>query len=183
MPEFDLPPGDYVFMAFLGCGPMSAYDVKKAMAGTVNFFWSAAHSQVYQQARRLVRDGFIAERDDESSRRRRILSLTPKGEQALGAWLHTPAPLFRVYDEAIAKVFFGDQAGRESVLGVLEDQRRRHGELLAAYEQMALALSNWDPGPAPPYQALTLKLGLSLERAWMAWLDETIAALRSTGRK
>src|SRR6266851_1034508 len=94
MPELDLPPGDYVFMAFLGCGPMSAYDVKKAMAGTVNFFWSAAHSQVYQQARRLVRDGFIAERDDESSRRRRILSLTPKGEQALGAWLHTPAPLF-----------------------------------------------------------------------------------------
>src|SRR5258708_17724454 len=109
-------------MAFLGCGPMSAYDVKKAMAGTVNFFWSAAHSQVYQQSRRLVRDGFIAERDDVSPRRRRILSLTAKGEQALAGWLHTPAPLFKVYDEAIAKVFFRDQAGRDSRLLVLEDQ-------------------------------------------------------------
>lgn len=168
-------------MAFLGCGPMSAYDIKKAMAGTVNFFWSAAHSQVYQQARRLVRDGFIAEREDKSPRRRRILSLTPKGKQALGDWLHTPAPLFKVYDEAIAKVFFREQAGRDSVLEVLEDQQRRHSHLLALYEQMAVVLSLWDPGPDPPYQAMTLKLGVSLERAWMLWLEEAIATLRGSG--
>jgi hypothetical protein len=77
-------------------------------------------------------------------------------------------------------VFFGEQAGKDSVLEVLEDQRRRHGELLAVYEQMARGLSLWDAGPAPPYQTLTLKLGLSLERAWMVWLDETIAVLRAT---
>src|SRR5579864_872488 len=72
--EGSQPAGDFVFMAFLALSPMSAYDVKKAMAGTVSFFWSAAHSQVYQQARRLVRDGFVAEEAGDNPRRRRLLT-------------------------------------------------------------------------------------------------------------
>jgi PadR family transcriptional regulator AphA len=172
-----LTPGDFVFMAFLGCGPMSAYDIKKAMAGSVNFFWSAAHSQVYQQARRLVRDGYVEETDPTSARRRRILSLTPAGREALAGWLAAPAPMFRSYDEAIAKLFFGDQANPADLVAMLEDQHRQHAALLASYEGMATGLGAWDWGDSPPYPVLTLKLGISIERAWLAWLAETIAVL------
>jgi PadR family transcriptional regulator AphA len=174
-----LAPGDYVFMALLGWAPMSAYDVKKAMATSVNFFWSAAHSQVYQQAKRLVRDGYVEETDAGSPRRRRLLSLTPAGREALAGWLRSPAPLFRSYDEAIAKLFFGDQSEPAALAAMLEDQQRRHGELLSTYEAMASVLSGWDPGSVPPYPLLTLRLGLRIERAWTEWLAETIALLRA----
>lgn len=180
-PSPPLAPGDYVFMAFLGWGPMAAYDIKKAMAGSVNFFWSAAHSQVYQQAKRLARDGYIAEGGQDSPRRRRLLHLTDRGRAALDAWLRAPAGLFRSYDEAIAKVFFGDQSEPAALAAMLEDQQRQHGDLLAAYEGMAVALSGWDPGASPPYPLLTLRLGIGIERAWMAWLAETIAVLRAAG--
>lgn len=178
-----LSPGDYVFMAFLGIGPMSAYDIKKAMAGSVNFFWSAAHSQVYQQARRLVRDGYLDEGETEGTRRRRTLSLTPSGREALGAWLRQPAPLVRVYDEAIAKVFFGDQAGPAALVELLEDQQRRHSELLVAYECIGQALSGWDPGDSPPYQLMLNRLGVDVERVWLGWVDEMLPLLREAARR
>lgn len=177
-PEPSLAPGDYVFMAFLGCGPMSAYDVKKAMAGSVNFFWTAAHSQVYQQARRLVRDGFVEESPGDNARRRRILSLTPAGRKAVAAWLAGPAPLVRSYDESIAKLFFGDQGDPADLAAMLEDQRAQHAALLASFEGMAAGLGAWDWGTMPPYPVLTLRLGVRVERAWVEWLDETIAVLK-----
>src|SRR5205823_9098806 len=54
----ELPAGDHIFLAFLLWGPASAYDIKKTMTISVSNFWSAAHSQVYQQATRLLRDGY-----------------------------------------------------------------------------------------------------------------------------
>ncbi|HEU5001235.1 MAG TPA: PadR family transcriptional regulator [Actinomycetota bacterium] len=172
-----LPAGDYVFMAFLALGPMSAYDVKKAMAGTVSFFWSAAHSQVYQQARRLVRDGLVAEEAGDNARRRRLLTLTPAGRAALESWLHSPEASVRYYDEALAKVFFGDQVGPAALVAMLRGRRTRHADLLAGYQQMEPALRMWDPGGSPPYPLLTLRLGIRLEQGWVEWLDETIATL------
>src|SRR5579872_4728801 len=115
-------------MALLGLGPMSAYDVKKAMATSVNFFWTAAHSQVYQQARRLVRDGYVEEAGPGNARGRRTLSLTTAGREALGAWLRSPAPLVRSYDEATAKLFFGDQSDLPSLIAMLEDQASQHSQ-------------------------------------------------------
>lgn len=172
-----LPAGDYVFMAFLAVNPMSAYDVKKAMATTVSFFWSAAHSQVYQQARRLIRDGFITEEPGDNPRRRRLLTLTPAGRAALESWLHSPEASVRYYDEALAKVFFGDQVGPASLVAMLREQRARHASFLAGYELMEPGLRLWDPGGSPPYPLLTLRLGIRLERGWVEWLDETIATL------
>lgn len=172
-----LPAGDYVFMAFLAVSPMSAYDVKKAMATTVSSFWSAAHSQVYQQARRLVRDGYVAEEPGNNPRRRRLLTLTAAGRAALEAWLHSPQASVRYYDEALAKVFFGDQVGPASLVAMLRRQRARHASFLAGYEVMEPALRQWDPGASPPYPLLTLRLGIRLERGWLEWLDETIATL------
>src|ERR1041385_6040905 len=91
-PKPTLNPGDYVFLAFLSGGSLSAYDIKGLMASSVSFFWSAAHSQVYQQAARLLRDGYLAEVATVDPRGRRLLALTPDGQGALSAWLGPPAP-------------------------------------------------------------------------------------------
>src|SRR5205807_9587004 len=104
MPNSSLSPGDHVFLAFLANGPATAYDLKKEMTASVNFFWSAAHSQVYQQATRLVRDGFVEERPVGDGRQRRMLSLTATGRAALEEWLRQPAASYRIFDESLAKL-------------------------------------------------------------------------------
>jgi PadR family transcriptional regulator, regulatory protein AphA len=178
MSSEQLAPGDYVFMAFLSGGAASAYDVKKLMEWSVSFFWSAAQSQVYQQASRLLRDGYIEEKATVGPRGRRLLALTEKGRATLDVWLRSPAPLYRVYDQSLVKLLFGAQGGRSAIIAVLEDQRIRHLELLAEYERLQLALSSHDPGDTPPYERMTLELGIRIEHAWIPWLEETLARLK-----
>lgn len=93
----DLPRGDYAFLAMLLLAPMSPYQIKKAMQGSISHFYSAAHSQVYQQASRLVRDGYVKEKEAPGGRRKRILALTPKGRRVVLAWLRAPEAEDQLY--------------------------------------------------------------------------------------
>ncbi len=169
----ELPSGDYVFLAFLARGPMSAYDMKKAMASSVSFFWSAQHSQVYQQASRLQRRGYIEPRGDAGARNRILLGLTDSGREAVGAWLREPAPTYRTYDQALAKLYFADLAEPGTAARLLEDQRRQHAALLEEFSQIQKVLEAVDYGDHIPYQLYTLLLGIRVEQAYLDWITGT----------
>ena len=179
-PKATLNPGDFVFLAFLIGGSLSAYDIKGLMASSVSFFWSAAHSQVYQQAARLLRDGYLTEVATVGPRGRRLLALTAEGREALSAWLASPAPLVQAYDQSLVKLFFGSEVARSDLVAMLVDQRRQHAALLSNYEAILAVLAAVDTSPQPPYQLMTTRLGVRVERAWLQWLDETIAELTAT---
>src|SRR4051812_26572376 len=174
MSDQPLSGGDCLFLAFLATGPASAYDIKKEMASSVNFFWSAQHSQVYQQAARLQRDGYIEQRGT-GPRNRRVLALSDKGRATLRQWLASPAPTYRIYDESLAKLFFAGLTDGEDVHDLLRDQRRQHAELLDEFERLRHALESVDYQGAIPHQLYTLRLGLEVEHAYLRWIDATLA--------
>lgn len=170
-----LPPGDYVFLAFLTLGSMSAYEIKKGMQGSVSHFWSTAHSQVYQQAARLVRDGCVRELEVPGGRRKRILSLTPKGRRAVTQWLRDPAAQDQLFSGMLVKLFFAAQAGDlVATKRMLEQQRQEFAETLATYEAFLPVLQSAE---ATRYPAMTLEFGIRFHREVVEWLDDTIARL------
>lgn len=170
-----LAPGDFVFLSFLAWAPMTAYDVKKFMAQSVSNFWTAAHSQVYQQARRLARDGYLREQPVPGARRKRLLHLTPKGRRAVRTWLRQPARPPQYFSEAMVKVFFARQAGDlDATLRLLEHEREGYREQLAAFEALLPLL---EMEPDQHYPAMTLDLGMRLYRTLVGWCDETIRKL------
>ncbi len=168
--------GDHIFLAFLLWGPASAYDIKKTMAISVSYFWSAAHSQVYQQATRLLRDGYIKEKEAPGGRRKRILSLTPKGRRAVNAWLRSPASFPELRDESLAKLFFAAHGDRSKMRAMLLDQRDHHVSQLAEYEGIWKMLELAD-NPEVPYELMTLRLGIAVEQTYLKWLDDVLADL------
>jgi DNA-binding PadR family transcriptional regulator len=172
-----LTTGDYLFLAFLKTGPQSAYEIKKEMTSSVNFFWSAQHSQVYQQANRLRRDGFIEPRGPASTRNRQLLGLTEEGDRAVGLWLEEPAAPYRVYDESLAKVYFASFAGDAATVRLLSDQHNHHTELLGEFERLRGALEAVDFGDIVPGQLYALRLGIEVERAYLRWIRHTLAEL------
>lgn len=178
MPERTLSTGDYLFLAFLKNGPRSSYDLKKEMSSSINFFWYAQHSQVYQQANRLRRDGFVEPSGAASGRNRQLLALTVKGSDAVDNWLRTPAASYRVYDESLAKIYFTSLASPSVTHELLLDQRRRHGDLLAEFEELETVLRRVEPGPVVPGQLYALRLGIEVERAYMSWIDQCLSDLR-----
>ncbi|MGI8492498.1 MAG: PadR family transcriptional regulator [Acidimicrobiales bacterium] len=173
--------GDHLVLAFLAGGPKSAYDIKKEVASSVSFFWDAAHSQIYQQASRLSRDGYIKEAAARGPRNRRVLTLTGKGRQALREWLAEPAPLYRLSDESLIKVFFGALTGPGATVAMLRDQQAKHQAMAAEYETIRAALEAMRPEGGPPYELFTVRLGLEVEKAWLRWLDQTVAELERAG--
>ena len=168
-----LSTGDYVFLAFLRMGPRSAYDVKKEMAASVNFFWSAQHSQVYQQATRLRRDGYVETRGEATGRNRQLLALTPAGKEAIELWLSEPAAPYRIYDESLAKVYFSNLADPAAVEKLLVDVETHHRALLHEFEEIKRVLDEVDFGDVIPGQLYALRLGIAVERAYIAWSRQT----------
>lgn len=174
-----LATGDYLFMAFLKNGPRSSYDLKKEMTSSVNFFWYAQHSQVYQQANRLRRDGFIEPRGAATARNRQLLALTDKGSEAVERWLEAPAASYRVYDESLAKLYFASLTPPEVTCELLSDQERHHSELLAEFEGIHSVLGSVDVGAVVPGQLYALELGIEIERAYVRWARRSLADLKA----
>jgi DNA-binding PadR family transcriptional regulator len=177
MSKVQLTTGDYLFLAFLKTGPHSAYEIKKEMTSSVNFFWSAQHSQVYQQANRLRRDGFIEPRGSTSTRNRQLLGLTTEGAKAVALWLKEPAAPYRVYDESLAKVYFASFAGEAATAQLLSDQQRHHTEMLGQFERLRDALETVDSSDIVPGQLYALRLGIEVERAYLRWIRHSLADL------
>jgi PadR family transcriptional regulator, regulatory protein AphA len=173
----ELSSGDHVFLAFLARGPMSAYDIKKEMALSVSFFWSAQHSQVYQQASRLQRQGYIEPRGRAGARNRVILGLTDLGREAVGRWLREPSPTYRIYDQSLAKLYFADLADPGTAERLLGDQRDQHAALLAEFGRLRQMLEGVDYQQRIPYQLYTLLLGIRVEQAYMDWITSTLSDL------
>lgn len=176
--DSELPAGDHIFLAFLLWGPASAYDIKKAMAISVSYFWSAAHSQVYQQATRLLRDGYIKEKDAPGGRRKRMLSLTPKGRKAVNEWLRSPASVPDLSDESLAKLFFAAHGDLDKIRAMLLDQRDHHVSQLAEYQGIRKMLELAD-NKEVPYELMTLRLGIAVEQTYLRWLDEVLQELET----
>src|SRR5438477_2815161 len=175
--DSERPVGDHIFLAFLLWGPSSACDIKQVMAISVSYFWSAAHSQVYQQASRVRRDGYIKERHGPGGRRNRILSLTPKGRKAVNEWLRSPASFPDLSDEALAKLFFAAHGDLAKIRAMLLDQRDHHVSQLAEYEGIRKLLELADNKDVP-YELMTLRLGIAVEQTYLSWLDEVLTELR-----
>ena len=174
-PGKPIPSADYAFLGMLLLAPMSAYDIKKAMQGSISHFYSAAHSQVYQQANRLVRDGYVKEKEEPGGRRKRILSLTPKGRKAALEWLKDPDAEDQLYSELLVKTFFAAYAGGpDTVREMLERRRADDVKMLAEYEQFLPMLEAAEDNPFP---GMTLAYGVEAYRSEIKWIDETIAKL------
>jgi DNA-binding PadR family transcriptional regulator len=175
----ELSTGDYLFLAFLKNGPRSSYDLKKEMTSSINFFWYAQHSQVYQQANRLRRDGYVEPRGSTSSRNRQLLALTDMGSAAVDRWMEEPAASYRVYDESLAKLYFSGLTRPDVTTELLLDQQGRHTAQLAEFEALHSLLAEVDFGHVVPGPLYALQLGMEVERTYLRWIRRCLADLRA----
>jgi DNA-binding PadR family transcriptional regulator len=172
---------DYPFLAMLLLAPMSVYQIKKAMEASVSHFYSAAHSQVYQQANRLLRDGFVKEKEEREGRRKRTLALTPAGRKEVLAWLRDPEADDQLYSELLVKVFFAANADDPEGLRELLERRREHSQgMVDEYKKVLPSLEAYEDNP---YPAMTMSSGIHFYRAEVAWIDETVKKLEAMERK
>ncbi|HZC13514.1 MAG TPA: PadR family transcriptional regulator [Thermoleophilaceae bacterium] len=172
MQEPRLTPTSYIVLGLLSwSGEATPYRLKQLVAGSVGFFWTLQHAQLYTEPERLARGGYVSERREESGRRRRLYRLTDKGREALTAWRAEPTgELSEVRDLALLKLFFGaDPATLAAV------QLEAHRAELAEYERIRASM----PESLPEGPRLALEFGMRNARTWIGFWEEL--ADRSSG--
>lgn len=171
--QVTLTPTSYLILGLVGqLGACTSYQMKRAVAGSIGYFWPFPHSQLYAEPARLAATGLLAEEQEAAGRRRRTYELTPAGREALRAWLAEPVDeLTEIRDLGLLKVFFGSQTDPRHVRELAAAKVLAHEARLAEYEGISAAIA----GDADPYQVSTLAMGLRFERAAVAFWRELAA--------
>lgn len=176
MQDLKLTPTSYIVLGLLdAAAPEEAtpYDLKQLMALSVDNFWSTPHAQVYREPERLAAGGYVAERREETGRRRRFYAITERGRAALDSWRHTaPDDLPELRDAGVLKVFFGADPAT-----VAHHQRAVHQAKLEEYEALRAQIA----GHVPTGQLVALDIGIAHERAMLDIWAQTLSVPPTRG--
>ena len=86
-------PSSYVVLGLLAIyGPMTPYDLKKSIDGSVGYFWPFPRAQFYVEPERLKELGLLTEEREPEGRRRRTYSITNSraARHCASGWWPTP---------------------------------------------------------------------------------------------
>ena len=159
-------------------GESSGYELHKRAERSVGFIWAPARSQLYAVLKRLASDGLV-----EGGGWRRPIGRT-SGSSALRTRARDAA---RVAGPRRAARARGPR--RRAAEAVLQRARRPRGrsaaagrlaraveERLATYREIEASFDG-EEGADAAARLQTLRLGMALMRASLAWADETLEAL------
>jgi PadR family transcriptional regulator AphA len=163
--------------------PMSGYDLKKAIEGSVGYFWGPAKSQIYAILPRLVAAGFATSKKIAQSQRpdKQVYRITALGRRALKEWIEeTPTPSDPDRNPLLLKLFFGDLSSPE-VLGEQVRERREAMERLKA--DLAEIDVRTGDNENDFYSNLTRKYGHRYADAIIRWAKEVERDLAAQGER
>ena len=160
-----LTPTSYIVLGLLQfAGESTPYRLKQLVAGSVGYFWTLQHAQLYTEPERLAKGGYVTETREETGRRRKLYRVTAKGTRALDEWrTETTSALAELREPALLKLFFGADPAQLAAAQLPANRAR-----LAEYERIRDQMA--DAVPPGPRQAL--ELGMRVERETIAFWEE-----------
>src|SRR5262249_43364371 len=83
------PRSKYAILGMLSIRPMSGYDIKKAIEGSVNYFWTESYGQIYPMLKHLVGQRLVTKTIKKQTGKpdRHVYALTEHGRKELRTWL------------------------------------------------------------------------------------------------
>lgn len=174
----------HALLAALHQEPGTGYELTRRFELSMGNFWQASHQQIYRELSRMAQQGWLELQlqPQQGKPTRKVYSVTPTGLAALRDWLQQPQPPAVMRDDLLVKLY----AGAEDPAAVQAELRRHralHADKLATYQALEAGYfaSPQDLPRSERFIYLTLRAGLSYERQWLAWCDETLSALQELG--
>lgn len=159
----------------LSTGPMTGYEVRAAIGGSLGHFWHESFGQIYPTLAALEEAGAV--RPAPSGRRSRtVYEITPAGLDRLRDLLaepHQPAP---VRNGLLLRLFFGTHLPEGSPADLLAAAERQAEQALEHYAEVRDEVTG-DDSTEQAYRTMTLAFGEHVARAQLAWARECLASL------
>ncbi|MGL5853347.1 MAG: PadR family transcriptional regulator [Phycicoccus sp.] len=166
---------DLAVLGALSTGPMTGYEVRRLIAGTLGHFWSESFGQIYPTLTRLERGGLVR-RSGTGRTSGSALEITTAGTARLRELLAEPHVTTPPRNGLLLRLFFGSHLSSDEVESLLHQARDRAREALAGYETVRDDIAG-DDSHEQAYRTMTLSFGEHAARAQLAWAEESLAAL------
>jgi DNA-binding PadR family transcriptional regulator len=171
----------YVLLGLLSHNPMTGYDIKKAVANRMSYFWDISYGQIYPTLRQLQKNGLITQQVEINQKgpNRKVYTITDQGTKELQTWLAKPAKKEVHKYEFLLKLIFGDQAYPELNQKHVEEFKARNQKILQTmtlFEESIKPILNQSESHFHVY--LTITLGKAISQASVEWADNASKMLQ-----
>lgn len=171
----------YSILGLLMQAPMTGYDISKAFGSELGCFWSAKHSQIYPELKRLVEEGLVQYSTVIQGERleKKLYEITDKGKEDFLQWLEqdppldpTPKDVFRL------RSYYSQWLPEETYLELIQKQiEKRSVKLNYLAGCLEASYGDVDPltltGPARG-DYLVLLSAVMREQTYMEWLQTSL---------
>jgi len=163
----------YALLGLLRDRPASGYDLTQRFAqGIGRHAWSAKHSQIYPELRKLTEEGLI-EVVDEGTRGKRVYGTTAAGRAELREWLLGEPKGGTIRNEFLLRLFLISALEPEERAPILEGVEKfatgMATELAALVEQLT---AGGEELPAGSYAAMYGVFAYRATADWARWAIE-----------
>jgi len=166
----------YAVLGALSIEPMSGYDIKNLLGRTIGHFWNEGYGQIYPTLKQLSGAGLVISQVKTRGGKpyRHVYTMTEAGWDELRNWLARPVDSEHPgRSELLLKLFFGQHAPAAANLEHVRQHRQMLATLIDRYQAIEAELDA-ETSRNQPYWLITLRHGLAVTRASLAWCDETI---------
>ena len=176
----ELTTTSYAILSLLAVRSWTTYELAQQMQRSVGAMWPRAESVVYDEPKRLAKQGLVRDRKEYTGKRAStVYAITAKGRRALAAWLATGGGPPSTEFEALLKVAFADHGSLDG-LRVNLAAIRAHAEEEMAFGEIRLREYADTGGPFPdrlPIIALVARHFEERNLAMLRWVEWAEAAI------
>lgn len=171
----------HAILGFIDMRPVSGYDLKAMFDASVQFYWSATHTQIYRTLNDLTdRELITFEVVQQTGRpNKKIYSITPEGKTELLKWLRSPLSLPILHHASLIKIGWADNIETEEIISLLKDYQVKIQEQLRLLEtENRQQVDQYAKSPREArLWTMILENGLGFYRHELSWTREIIAQM------
>lgn len=169
MSTSDINPTAASLLGFLHWGPMTGWEIDRAVAQSISNFWNVTRSQVYRELRTLSRLGYV-EAGERGSREKTPYTITPSGREAFAEWINRdPGPVI-IRMPLLLTIFFAEHLPPGRLAEIAAWQREEHRQTLAELTQILKRQQD-----TAPFVAEVVRLGIGYNELMIRTLDRLVA--------
>lgn len=174
----------YAILGLLSHQSMTGYDLMQQFESALCEFWSAKHSQIYPELKKLTNEGMIQYEVQISGQvlKKKLYSITEEGKKDFMEWLSkvesiesTPKDIFRL------RLFFSNKLSSDQRLNLLTDQLEQHRLRLSHLrknQQKFAEIPEKDTDEFSDY--LVLLGGVMREEQTCNWLEKCMELIKES---
>lgn len=185
----------FALLGVLDARPMTGYELAQFFDHSASWVWSAPHSNIYTQLKRMEEDGLLSSDISVKGEKlnRTVYTVTDEGRDSLRDWVVSDPGGSNTRDPMLLRAIFFDDVDPSEAVGLLSEMiGRQQEQILQWQEHRAALLAKATPllrerlqhRPEAEHDRIAAVKAnvftgmIESARVWIRWAESTIKLLR-----